>query len=196
MKKTAFFRTCIFLFLFSLITVPTAADTVSDAFFELPPSLKQDAVIQSSASIPLPPSLLEEEKPEQSKYIYDITPEEKEMLLWIVQGEAGCLDGHHKSIITNVILNRVKSSKFPNTVEEVIFQKGQFATLYNYLEKKIPPDDVTREVVEKVLLGEIEDFSRGAVFFYSPAGTPWSRAEWFETKLTFVFELDGHRFFI
>lgn len=33
-----------------------------------------------------------------------------------------------KQLVADTIMNRVDSEEFPNTVEEVIYQKGQFAT--------------------------------------------------------------------
>ncbi len=54
-----------------------------------------------------------------------------ELLAQLVEAEAGnqCLEG--KVLVAEVVLNRVASDKFPNTVEEVIFQDRQFEVTRN-----------------------------------------------------------------
>lgn len=54
---------------------------------------------------------------------YLITPE-MAMIAQLVQAEAGNQDLHGKRLVADVVLNRVDSEKFPNTIEEVIFQKN------------------------------------------------------------------------
>jgi hypothetical protein len=52
-----------------------------------------------------------------------------EDLLWlarIVDVETGDATVFKRMAIANVVLNRVKSERFPNTIYEVIFQSGQF----------------------------------------------------------------------
>lgn len=49
---------------------------------------------------------------------------EMEMLAQLVQAEAGNQDLTGKRLVADVVLNRVESEKFPNTIEEVIFQKN------------------------------------------------------------------------
>ncbi|MBS7527795.1 cell wall hydrolase [Fusibacter paucivorans] len=52
-----------------------------------------------------------------------------EDLLWlarIVDVETGDATVFKRMAVANVVLNRVKSERFPNTIYEVIFQSGQF----------------------------------------------------------------------
>lgn len=60
-------------------------------------------------------------------YETEISVEEMVMLAQIVRAEAGnqCLEG--KKAVVDVVLNRLYSDKFPNTIEEVIFQERQFS---------------------------------------------------------------------
>jgi len=44
-----------------------------------------------------------------------------------------------KLAVANVVLNRVKSPSFPNTVYDVIFQKGQFPPAYKSGFKELVP---------------------------------------------------------
>lgn len=58
---------------------------------------------------------------------------ELELLAQLVEAEAGNQPFEGKCLVVDVILNRVESPDFPNTIEEVIFQKDpiQFSTAYN-----------------------------------------------------------------
>lgn len=49
---------------------------------------------------------------------------EMAMLAQLVQAEAGNQDLTGKRFVADVVLNRVDSERFPNTIEEVIFQKN------------------------------------------------------------------------
>ena len=49
------------------------------------------------------------------------------MLLRIVEAEAGICDYQGKLLVANVVINRVESGSFPNTVTEVVYQKIRFS---------------------------------------------------------------------
>lgn len=63
----------------------------------------------------------------------DILEEERlgdmELIAQMVEAEAGNQDLLGKRLVADVILNRVDSDKFPNTVEEVLFQSYQFSSI-------------------------------------------------------------------
>lgn len=56
---------------------------------------------------------------------------ELEMLAQLVEAEAGNQPFEGKCLVVDVILNRVESPDFPDSIEEVIFQKGQFSVITN-----------------------------------------------------------------
>lgn len=120
---------------------------------------------------------------------FSITDEEIEMLKYIVEQETRGGSYRHKCIITNVILNRVEDSRFPNTVREVLFQKNQFSSLWNYYQKGREPDEKTERAVNDVLNGRVEDESNGSLYFHSMKSDGWF------SSLSFVMEIEGHRFF-
>jgi N-acetylmuramoyl-L-alanine amidase len=66
---------------------------------------------------------------------YEIALEEMygqmEMLAQLVEAEAGDQGLTGMRYVVDVVLNRVDSDKFPNTIEEVIFQKHQFSPILN-----------------------------------------------------------------
>lgn len=66
------------------------------------------------------------EKQEKTVKKYKLTNNEKKMLACLVYCEAGSEPYKGKKAVVNVVMNRVKSKNFPNTVTKVIKQKGQF----------------------------------------------------------------------
>lgn len=56
---------------------------------------------------------------------------EMELIAQLVMAEAGNQDLTGKRYVVDVVLNRVDSDIFPDTVEEVIFQKNQFSVIEN-----------------------------------------------------------------
>lgn len=65
----------------------------------------------------------EMEQPQAADTGYLIT-EDMRMLAQLVQAEAGNQDLTGKRLVADVVLNRVDSERFPNTIEEVIFQRN------------------------------------------------------------------------
>ena len=123
------------------------------------------------------------------------TSVEQDMLGYIVQQEAGGYSLEHKQVIAQVIVNRVQSDQFPDTITGVLTQKNQFSSLSNWYSKKNPPDEDTRQAVSDVLTGNYDDCTMGATFFYAPRWAGKSASNWFENCLDYLFTLDGHRFF-
>lgn len=138
---------------------------------------------------------IEVEEKEEEKQVDWYTEEEQSMLEYIVQQEVRGASIEHKRIITQVVINRVKSELFPNSIREVILQRGQFSSVDNYYSHKYEPDADTKEAVRQVLHRECEDLTNGALYFYAPKWASSYSASYFENSLTFLFELEGHRFF-
>lgn len=120
------------------------------------------------------------------------TDEEFEMICYVLQNEAGGCSESSKVAVANVIINRVKSPNFPNTLKEVLTADNQFTAINNYYNKVNVPTQNTIDCAARALNGE--DNSNGAVFYYAPKYCSGSSAAWFET-LTFCMELEGQRFF-
>lgn len=128
---------------------------------------------------------------------YHMTEEEYEMLLRIVEAEAGGEDMEGKILVANVVLNRVESDKFPDTVEEVIFQRSgkvtQFSPVADGRYYTVEVSEDTVEAVNRALAGE--DLSQGALFFAARRSANSGSMRWFDTHLTFLFKHGGHEFF-
>lgn len=130
-------------------------------------------------------------------YCYDISEEDYSFLLKIVQAEAGCEDMEGKMLVAGVIMNRVKSSRFPDTVTEVICQKEnnvyQFSPVGNGTFYSAKPSEETIEAVDRVLKGE--DITQGALYFAARKYAQPEKMKWFDAHLTRLFQHGGHEFF-
>lgn len=126
------------------------------------------------------------------KSVISYTDDEFEMLCYVLQGEVGNCSEESKIAVANVIINRVKSSAFPNTLSGVLTAPNQFTAITGYYNRTKTPSQNTIDCAKRALEGE--DNSNGAIFYYAPQYCGGSTAAWFET-LNFCFELDGQRYF-
>ena len=94
-------------------------------------------------------------------------------------------------LVVNVILNRVNSKGFPNSIKDVVFQTNAFEPTRNGAYERAAPSAATVAAVNKALQGV--DYSKGATYFRSLKGI--SAQCWHETKLTMLFDHGGHRFY-
>lgn len=128
---------------------------------------------------------------------YEISSEDYETLLKIVEAEAGCEDENGKLLVANVVLNRVESEKFPSTVNGVVYQadggKVQFTPAYNGRLNSVRVSEETKEVVDRALYGE--DLSEGALYFVATSVAGAEKSSWFYNNLTYLFDYGGHSFF-
>ena len=130
-------------------------------------------------------------------WIYDISDKDYEVLLRIVEAEAGGEDETGKILVANVVLNRVKNPSFPDTVEEVVFQNEggcyQFSPIENGRYESVCVSEDTYKAVEEALKGK--DLSKGALYFVSEKYADPESLKWFQTKLTLLYSHGGHSFY-
>lgn len=128
---------------------------------------------------------------------YQLSDKDHEALLRIVEAEAGGEDQDGKLLVANVVLNRVNSELFPDTVLEVVMQKEQGIAQFSptvdgrYQSVKISEDTI--EAVERALYGE--DISQGALYFCARKKADSEKLKWFDRKLTRLFVYGNHEFF-
>ena len=120
------------------------------------------------------------------------TDEDYQALLRIVQAEAGICDKRGKILVADVIINRVLSKEFPNSVKAVVYEPSQFQPVSNGAINSVKVTAETIECVDRALDGE--DYSNGALYFMNRRGSG-SAAAWFDRHLTYLFAHDGHEFF-
>ena len=119
-----------------------------------------------------------------------VTPDELDILHRIVWAEARGEDARGQQLIVNVIMNRVNSPGFPDTLRDVVFQPGQFSPIANGAFERATPDQRIRDAVQAAISGE--DNSQSATFFRALRGAEGS---WHEQNLKRLFEHGAHRFY-
>ncbi len=133
----------------------------------------------------------------ERKAKYTLSKEDYEVLLKIVEAEAGGEDITGKMLVAGVVMNRVESNKFPDTVKEVVFQRengvAQFSPISDGRYEKVTVSEETKEAVDKVLYGE--DITKGALYFASRKYADPEKMKWFDNSLTLLFSYGGHEFF-
>ena len=120
---------------------------------------------------------------------YDWDGEDERMLAKIAMAEAEGESVEGKALVILVVLNRVWSDEFPDSIEEVIFQKNQFSPVAEggrYWTTE--PDAGCYEALELVMGGW--DESQGAFYFESTG-----RDGWHSQNLEFLFQFGGHKFY-
>ena len=120
---------------------------------------------------------------------YDWDGEDERMLAKIAMAEAEGESVEGKALVILVVLNRVWSDEFPDSIEEVIFQKNQFSPVAEggrYWTTE--PDAGCYEALELGMGGW--DESQGAFYFESTG-----RDGWHSQNLEFLFEFGGHKFY-
>jgi hypothetical protein len=96
----------------------------------------------------------------------EVPEEEIELLATIIAAEAGNQPFEGKVAVGAVVLNRVKSPLFPNTVRHVIYQPNQFTPVSDGRIKRVRPDESCYAAARAAWAGK--DPSNGALYFYNP----------------------------
>ena len=98
--------------------------------------------------------------------LYDAySKKEVEIFHRIVEAEVTDGDFMSKINVANVILNRVNSNEFPNTIEGVVFQKKQFSPISHGRYYTVKPTEDTLLAIEYAFL--FDDTTGGALYFES-----------------------------
>ena len=132
----------------------------------------------------------------EEEYVPAITAHEAEpyseedfwLLAKLTMVEAGYESYEGQLAVANVVLNRVKDSRFPDTIRDVIYAGKQFPPAHNGLLDKAEPNESVLKAVKDALNGKnnVED----AVYFYNPKVSKGS----FWSSLEVVATIGNHRF--
>ena len=133
----------------------------------------------------------EEEKKAASRKA--VSDDDYQVLLRIVQAEAGVCDEKGKILVANVVLNRVKSQEFPDSVRSVVYEPSQLSPGSDGSINSVKVTEETKECVNRALEGE--DYSDGALYFMNRRGSRSRAVSWFDSHLTYLFRHQNHEFF-
>ena len=127
-----------------------------------------------------------------------VTQRERSILERIVEAEATDKDEKSKILVANVILNRVRSKEFPNSIESVVFQRAygkvQFSPTADGRYESVHITKSTKRSVKKALEDGI-DYSEGALYFVEKTMANPKNVSWFDEALTRLFTYQGHSFY-
>lgn len=133
----------------------------------------------------------------EQSFCIDVSEQDIDTLLRIVEAEAGGEDRKGKLLVANVVINRVKNKRFPDNVTDVVYQREQnvtqFSPVSNGTINKVKISEETTEVVYSALRGE--DVSQGALFFMARKYAAPENSQWFDSHLTYLFSYGGHDFY-
>ncbi len=119
----------------------------------------------------------------------DFDSEDAYLLAKIAMAEAENQGVEGKALVMLVVLNRVWSDRFPDTIPEVIFQEGQFSPVSSGRFDRIEPDQECWEALELITVEEWDE-SQGALYFESQGKSSWHR-----DNLEFLFQYKDHYFY-
>ena len=110
------------------------------------------------------------------------------LLARLVYGEARGEPYKGQVAVAAVVLNRVKSSKFPNSVSGVIYQSGAFSVVSDG-QINLTPDETAIKAARDAMNGY--DPTNGCLYYYNPAKTT---NKWMLSK-TVLLRIGNHAFF-
>ena len=117
----------------------------------------------------------------------NISSNDLNLLTRIIYGEARGESYTGQVAIAAVVLNRIKSSDFPNTIAGVIYQAGAFTAVSDG-QVNLTPNETAKKAAQDALNGW--DPTYGAIYYFNPATATnkwiWSRPE--------IITIGKHRF--
>lgn len=107
----------------------------------------------------------------------------------IIHAEAGNQSLMGQVCVGNVVLNRVRDSRFPDTVEEVVFSPNQFCPVKSGSIWCIPDEEAV--VAAKLCLEGVNPAGESLYFVNPTTGS----TRWFRENLTYVMSVGDHDFY-
>lgn len=125
----------------------------------------------------------------QDTHSMDWDADESYLLAKIAMAEAESESTEGKAMVILVVLNRVFSPEFPDTIEEVIFQDGQFSPIKSGRWDAVEPDTDCWAALDLVYAGW--DESEGALYFEAE----WNENTWHKDNLKFIKKVGKQNFY-
>lgn len=130
--------------------------------------------------------LVTESKEERIKG-FEITYDEAQMLMKIAQAEAGGDGKDGMAMVMAVILNRVSDDRFPDSIEGVIFQEGQFSAIADGRYYTAEPDINCHLALSEIERGEFDIID---ALYFENAGSCWQ-----SNNCEYLGTIGHHRFY-
>lgn len=146
--------------LFSAIYLSCGIYTTEPLRWETIPRISQTTELKpsyNSVKTELKPLVLNYKPIEPTHPAREFTQGDAELLMRVAYAEAGNQGTDGMELIMAVILNRVDSSEFPDTIESVITQKSQFSTVSSGKYKRVELTSKVHEALASIERGEPYD---------------------------------------
>ena len=133
-------------------------------------------------------------------YSFFTKTKDYDLLIKLVYSEARGESLEGQKEVVRVVFNRVKSEHFPNTIQEVIMQPGQFCPAGD-LEDLVMIEDYLGEIEYAILsvYSEyvLEDYKpeEMALFFVNPRHAAPRAYAWMNRSLTYLRTVGNHEFY-
>lgn len=110
-----------------------------------------EEIIEPSPVVDIYEEPVEEDVPEEPEYEVYLTDDEIDLIALVTMAEAEgeCVEG--KRLVIDVILNRLESSRFDDTVHDVVYASGAFSSMWNgRVDRCYVMDEIRQLVVEEL----------------------------------------------
>ena len=118
---------------------------------------------------------------------FEITYDEAQMLMKIAMAEAESDGIQGKAMVMAVVLNRVEDDRFPDSIEEVIFQEHQFSPIADGRYEKAEPDVECHLALAEIERGEYDTVD--ALYFENASQS------WQASNCEYLGTVGHHRFY-
>lgn len=117
------------------------------------------------------------------------TDEEEELIAHVLMAEAEGEGITGKELVLHVILNRILSPRFPDTVEGVVYQDLAFSCVLDDRISEVQPDTDCYDLIDDVQKVYF-DVSGGATYFCTEPESAWH-----DSALRYLYTWKNHRFY-
>lgn len=118
--------------------------------------------------------------------VNEFTYDEAQLLMQTAQAEAGNQGEDGMWLVMSCIVNRVENEDFPDSVNEVVYQEGQFATVESGAIKKVEISSDCHLALARIEKGDVADF---IVAFEN------KKSSYLDRYFSRAFEYKDHRFY-
>lgn len=157
--------------MFVLMVRPIATPTVCylEHTVKIPPEVFEEVPREVFEEVP--PEVFEEVTPITPQELgyedFDEAVEELDLLARVVYGEARGESFEGKLAVASVVMNRLEDSRFGDTLEEVVYQRGQFDCVTQKDWEEWQPDAECYKAAQQVLAGH-RSLPPDIIFFHNP----------------------------
>jgi N-acetylmuramoyl-L-alanine amidase len=127
-----------------------------------------------------------EENPPAAGQVIELTLEDARLLMRVAEAEAGDQGSDGMWLVMSVVINRVRSDTWPDTIREVIYQKSQFSSVGDGRIDKLEISAAAHEALATIETGDVAE---------EIIGFEVKTSEVLDKYFKRAFEFKDHRFY-